>query len=176
MKTSENEVLAKASVSAADVKRPQVAAEGNTALDWRPMAADDVDAVLAVEERIYAFPWSVGNFRDSLAAGHSAWVCREAGTMVGYAVMATLVDETHILTLGVVAERQRQGIGGRMLEHLFTVARREGARRMLLEVRPSNAAALALYRRHGFAEIGRRRGYYPAGSGREDAIVMAREL
>lgn len=163
----------------ADGGQPQVAADGNAApatLDWRPMQAADIDAVMAVETRIHPSPWTLGNFRDSLAAGHGAHVFWEAGVMVGYAVVTTIVDETHLLTIGVVAERQRQGIGGRMLERLFAAVRQQGAQRMLLEVRPSNLAALALYRRHGFAEIGRRRGYYPAGSGREDAIVMARSL
>jgi ribosomal-protein-alanine N-acetyltransferase len=166
-------------VNAATVKRPQVAAAANAVpapLDWQPMQAADLDAVMAVEKRIYPFPWTLGNFRDSLAAGHGAYVFCEAGIMVGYAVMTTIVDETHLLTIGVVAERQRLGLGGRMLERLFAVARQQGAQRMLLEVRPSNAAALALYRRHGFDEIGRRRGYYPAGNAREDAIVMARAL
>lgn len=146
------------------------------ALDWRSMQAADLDAVMTIDNRVHLSPWTPGNFRDSLAAGHGAYVFYEAGVMVGYAVLTTIVDETHILTLGVVAARQRQGIGGRMLERMFAIARQEGAQRMLLEVRPSNDAALALYRRGGFAEIGRRRGYYPAGSGREDAIVMARAL
>lgn len=168
-------------MSEANVKRPQVAAEGNAVLapaplDWRPMQAADLDAVMAVENRIHPFPWTLGNFRDSLAAGHGAYVFDEAGVMVGYAVMTTIVDETHLLTIGVVAERQRQGIGGRMLECLVAAAMQQGAQRMLLEVRPSNLAALALYHHHGFTEIGRRRGYYPAGNAREDAIVMARAL
>lgn len=141
-------------------------------LDWQPMCAADIDAVMAVENRIYPYPWTAGNFRDSLDTGHGAWVCREADVMIGYAVMMNVVDEIHLLNISVVAERQRQGWGHAMLEHLLGLARRGGAGRMLLEVRPSNVAALALYARHGFTEIGRRRGYYPAGNGREDAIVM----
>lgn len=144
--------------------------------DWQPMRVGDIDAVLAVETRIYPFPWTRGNFSDSLAAGYDAQICLEAGVMVGYAITMTVVDEVHLLNLGVVAERQRQGIGSMMLDHLCGLARKAGAWRMLLEVRPSNAAALMLYRRHGFAEIGRRRGYYPAGASREDAVVMACEL
>lgn len=143
-----------------------------TTLDWQPMCTADIDAVMAVENRIYPYPWTAGNFRDSLDTGHGAWVCRADGALVGYAVMMNVVDEIHLLNISVVAERQRQGLGNAMLEHLLGLARRGGAQRVLLEVRPSNVAALALYARHGFAEIGRRRGYYPAGNGREDAIVM----
>jgi ribosomal-protein-alanine N-acetyltransferase len=96
--------------------------------------------------------------------------------MVGYAVMMFVVDEVHLLNIGIVAERQRAGLGGTLLEYLFQVARAAGAKRMLLEVRPSNASGGGLYRRYGFVEIGRRRGYYPGHGGREDAIVMERAL
>ncbi len=145
-------------------------------LEWAPMQADDLDAVLAVENVIYPFPWTAGNFRDSLASGYDCWIVSERGIMVGYAVVMTVVDEAHLLNLSVAAERQRQGIGGEMLETLCDMAARRGLMRMLLEVRPSNAAAVVLYVGHGFTEIGRRRAYYPAAEGREDAIVMGRML
>ena len=148
-----------------------------TTLDWQPMCAGDIDAVMAVENRIYPFPWTAGNFLDSLDSGYSAWTCRENGVLVAYAVMTLAVDEAQLLTIGVAAERQRTGLGGELLAHLFAVARQMAARRMFLEVRPSNEPALGLYRRHGFAEIGRRKGYYPAANNsREDAIVMGRDL
>lgn len=145
-------------------------------LDFAPMVAADVAAVMETENRIYPFPWSAGNFADSLASGHSAWVCREGGVMVGYAVMMLVLDEAHLLNISVALERQRAGLGSRLLEFLFAEAKAHGATRMFLEVRPSNASGLGLYRRFGFAEIGRRRAYYPGHNGREDAIVMARDL
>jgi len=145
-------------------------------LEWQPMHIDDLDAVMAVENVIYPYPWTVGNFRDSLASGYDCWVVDERGIMVGYAVVMPVVDEAHLLNLSVAADRQRQGIGGEMLETLCDMAAQRGLTRMLLEVRPSNAAALALYAGHGFVEIGRRRGYYPAADGREDAMVMGRPL
>lgn len=145
-------------------------------LDYRPMRMEDLDAVLATEKVIYPFPWTAGNFVDSLTSGYSAWVCREQGMMVGYAVMMLVLDEAHLLNIGIVAERQRGGLGGTLLDFLCAEARAAGAGRMFLEVRPSNASGLGLYRRYGFAEIGRRRGYYPGHDGREDAIVMARDL
>lgn len=145
-------------------------------LEYRPMRADDVAAVVAIENRIYAFPWTAGNFADSFAAGHGAWVCHEAGAMVGYAVTMQVLDEAHLLTIGVAAARQRRGLGSALLAHLCAQAQAAGAARMFLDVRPSNQPALALYARFGFGEIGRRRGYYPGPDGREDAIVMARDL
>jgi ribosomal-protein-alanine N-acetyltransferase len=140
------------------------------------MTAADLDVVAAAEARIYAFPWSRGNFADSLAAGHGAWLAREGGRMTGYAVMMLVLDEVHLLNISVLPELQRGGRGSALLDHLVAWARTHGTTRMLLEVRPGNLAGQGFYRRHGFEEIGRRRDYYPAHEGREDAIVMAREL
>ena len=140
------------------------------------MTAADLDAVAEVERRVYPFPWTRGNFADSLAAGHGAWLAQEGGTMTAYAVTMQVLDEAHLLNLTVLPELQRRGRGTAMLGHLFRLAREASARRMLLEVRPGNASGQALYRRRGFVEIGRRRGYYPAPGGREDAIVMACDL
>lgn len=145
-------------------------------LEYRPMRVEDIDAVMAVERTIYPFPWTAGNFVDSLASGYSAWICLWDGAMVGYAVMMLIVDEAHLLNVSIAADRQRAGLGSELLEFLFATAKAAGAVRMLLEVRPSNVSGRALYRRYGFAEIGRRRGYYPAHGGREDAIVMEHRL
>jgi len=143
---------------------------------FRPMRSEDIDAVLSVEQASYAFPWTRANFADSLAAGYAAWNCHVAGELVGYAVMMLVLDEAQLLNLTVAPAWQRNGYGGFLAHHLMSEARAHGARRMLLEVRPSNRAAQALYARIGFCPIGRRRGYYPAQAGREDAIVMAVEL
>ena len=145
-------------------------------LDFVPMGAEDIDAVVAAEQRIYDFPWTRGNFTDSLAAGYSAWRLLEDGRMAGYAVMMLALDEAHLLNISIVPERQRHGLGDGLLRHLFAVARARGATRMLLEVRRSNVAGRAFYDRHAFLVIGERRGYYAAATGREDAIVMARDL
>src|SRR5512135_3750874 len=111
------------------------------------MRDGDVDAVVEAERRIYEFPWTRGNFVDSLKAGHSVWICREAGEMVGYAAMMIAVDEAHLLNLSILPEHRRRGLGGEFLTYLMGLARLYGATRMLLEVRPSNAAALAVYQR-----------------------------
>ena len=140
------------------------------------MTDADLDAVAEAEQRCHAFPWTRGNFADSLAAGYGAWLMREDERMTGYAILMQAPDEAHLLNITVVPELQRRGRGSALLDYLFEQARVASAARMLLEVRPGNAAALALYLRHGFVEIGRRRDYYPATGGREDAIVMAREL
>lgn len=145
-------------------------------LDYASMCDHDLEVVLAVERESHAFPWTRGNFADSIAAGHSTWIACQNGILVAYAVMMRAPDDAHLLNITVVPEHRRKGHGSAMLERLFAEARSWSAERMLLEVRPGNSSGLGLYRRHGFGEIGRRRGYYPAADGREDAIVMARAL
>jgi len=143
---------------------------------FHPMTQDDLAGVLALESRVQAFPWSRGNFFDALAAGYEGWVVREGSAIPGFVLTMPAVDEVHLLVIAVAPERQRQGLGAGLLSHACAMARQGGMGRMLLEVRPSNAVALAFYQHAGFAEIGRRRGYYPSPEGREDAIVMAMSL
>jgi ribosomal-protein-alanine N-acetyltransferase len=144
--------------------------------EFAPMQTEEIDAILAVENRAFPYPWSRGNFVDSIASGYSAWTCRVEGELIGYAVMMLVLDEAHLLNITVAPEWQRAGYGTLIMHYLFAMARGHGAKRMYLEVRPSNVAGQGLYRRLGFETIGRRRGYYPAGAAREDAVVMALTL
>ncbi len=138
-----------------------------------PMTEADLREVVAIESEIYPFPWTRGNFLDSLRAGYSVWVLRDtSGALIAYSVMTLMLDEAHLLNLSVTRHHQRGGLGWRTLEWMAEVARGYGARTMLLEVRPSNDSAVRMYERYGFERIGVRRGYYPARRGREDALVM----
>lgn len=143
------------------------------------MRRGDLDVVSEIERSIYPFPWTRGNFDDSLVAGHDAWIFAspdEPASILGYAVSMWMPDEVHLLNLSVEATHQGRGFGRSMLRWLMQDAARRGANGMMLEVRPSNERALALYRSTGFALIGLRRRYYPAESGREDAQVLFRRL
>jgi ribosomal-protein-alanine N-acetyltransferase len=153
------------------------AAGGVASAQMRPMRPEDLPAVLAIECRAYEFPWSEGIFRDCFKAGYALWVLAgpEPG-VVGYGVLSVAAGEAHILNLCVAPEYQGEGHGRRILNRLIDLARWHRAERVFLEVRPSNTAAIALYHRAGFCEIGQRPNYYPARGGREDAVVMAREL
>jgi ribosomal-protein-alanine N-acetyltransferase len=140
------------------------------------MGERDLEGVLEVERGAYPFPWTRGIFEDCLRVGYSCWVTAQASTIVGYGVMSVAVGESHILNLCVRPELQRQGHGRRLLVHLLELSRRHNAEMAFLEVRPSNRAALALYRHVGFSEVGVRRGYYPAARGREDALILGLDL
>ena len=145
-------------------------------IEMQPMQVADLDEVLAIEFAVCPFPWGRGNFSDSLSSGYSCWVCRVDGALIGYFVLMLIVDEAHLLTISVAAKRQKLGFGARLLRQAMDVALQRGARSLLLEVRPSNASALSLYRQYGFKQIGVRRDYYPAEHGREDALVLTRDL
>jgi ribosomal-protein-alanine N-acetyltransferase len=140
------------------------------------MTAPDVDPVVAIEQAIYPHPWTRGNFSDSLTAGYHCWIVECGGEIAGYTVMAIAAEEAHLLNLSVAGPWQRHGVGRELLAFVLKLARDYSAGRMLLEVRPSNLGARALYAAAGFAGIGVRRGYYPAGETREDAIVLQLEL
>lgn len=150
------------------------ARRGRTSL--RALHESDLNAVMVVEERGYPFPWTRGIFVDCLRAGYPALAVEEDGLLVGYAVMSIAADEAHLLNLCIDPLNQSRGKGRRLLRAMVELARDRRAQRIFLEVRPSNAPALALYHSEGFNEIGRRPRYYPATEGREDALVMAMEL
>ena len=145
-------------------------------IEFLPMGLRDLDAVLAIEFRVCPFPWGRGNFTDSLSSGYPCWVCRLDGELIGYFVLMIAVDEAHLLTISVAEKCQKQGFGARLLQQVMQVARGSGAKILLLEVRPSNVSALALYRHFGFQQIGVRKAYYPAEGGREDALVLTHAL
>lgn len=147
-------------------------------LRFAPMATGDLDEVWALEQSVFPYPWSRANFADSLNSGYDCWTVRDPqGALVGYYLLMYAVDEAHLLDVAVAADRQGQGLGRHLMDRIAARAREQGMASVLLEVRPSNERAMEVYRRYGYAGIGRRKGYYPAGpGGREDAIVMRLEL
>jgi ribosomal-protein-alanine N-acetyltransferase len=142
----------------------------------RALTEADLPAVMAIEKSIYPYPWTLGNFRDSLAAGYCCRAWELEGELIGYAVLMLAADEAHLLNLSVAAAWQGRGYGGRFLLQLMDIARVQHAGLMFLEVRPSNAGGRRLYERHGFQHIGVRRDYYPAQDGREDALILSLPL
>ena len=143
----------------------------------RPMLEADVPAVLAVEQAAYEFPWTEGIFSDCMRIGYSCWALITEHGMSGHAVMSLMAPgECHVLNVCVRPDLQGEGLGRHLMNHLIDTARGYGVTLMLLEVRPTNLAAIELYRSLGFNEVGLRKDYYPARGGREDGLVLALEL
>jgi len=142
----------------------------------RPMREADLPAVLAVEQAAYEFPWTLAIFRDCLRVGYPCHVYEGPAGLIGHGVMSFAAGECHLLNVCIHPDYRRQGLGRSLVEYLLALARRRGAHVALLEVRISNVAAYRLYMSLGFDEIGLRESYYPARNGREDAIILAKDL
>ena len=141
-------------------------------VSFREMQASDLDAVMQIEKVNFPFPWTVGNFKDSISSGYTCLVLETGSTIIGYAVLMMVLDEAHLLNISVAPSQKGQGLGRYLLDHMMQIGREKGGLNMFLEVRPSNTSAITLYESIGFNEMGLRPGYYPAHNGREDAVLM----
>jgi ribosomal-protein-alanine N-acetyltransferase len=148
----------------------------NAELLLRPMQRADLKVVAGIEQLAYEFPWEFNAFKDCFNVGYSCWIGERAREIVAYGICSVGAGEAHILNLCVAPDSQGKGYGRIMLEKLMEVAKGFRADSIFLEVRPSNQSAITLYHRVGFNEIGKRKDYYPARNGREDALIMARML
>lgn len=142
----------------------------------RPIVEADLPRIHRIELASYDYPWSIGNFSDALRAGYSMWVREAENEVIGYYTLMCAVGEAHLLNLTIAPIWRRHGLGRDLLNHCLTSARGHQAESLFLEVRVSNLPAIALYRDSGFVDLAVRRGYYPARQGREDALIMKRDL
>ena len=145
-------------------------------LNLRPMAETDLGDILQIELAAYAFPWNRNIFKGCLRDNYCCRVLELDGEIAAYAIMTLGADEAHLLNLCVDPGRQSMGLGDHLLKFMLDYAGTRQADATFLEVRASNSGARSFYERRGFVEVGLRTGYYPARFGREDAIIMAREM
>lgn len=143
---------------------------------FRPMCEPDLEEVLSIEQSAYQFPWSESIFSNCLRVGYSCWVFEEDNKIIGYGILSVAVGECHVLNICIDPDSQGKGFGSMLLDFLMDIAREHKADTAFLEVRPSNRSALELYSRAGFDEVGLRKNYYPHINGREDAVILARNL
>ena len=147
----------------ANPKPPARSLAGHT---LRPMTTSSLDGVVALENEVYPFPWTRGNFVDSLAAGYTAWTLNgSGGELLAYCVAMRGAGEMHLLNITVAPAARRRGHARRLLEALADECRDLDAERLWLEVRTSNVDAQRTYLRLGFTKVGVRKGYYPAPAG-----------
>uniref|UniRef100_A0A451BL24 [Ribosomal protein bS18]-alanine N-acetyltransferase n=1 Tax=Candidatus Kentrum sp. SD TaxID=2126332 RepID=A0A451BL24_9GAMM len=136
------------------------------------MTEDDLDLVIEIEQASYAYPWTIGIFRDCLRSGYCCQVLEQGNCVLGYGIISIGAEEAQLLNLCIRREYRRQGFGHRLLRQLIDIAKKHNADSMFLEVRASNHAALRLYGRMGFNEVGIRKGYYPGKNGLRDAVIL----
>ena len=142
----------------------------------RPMTEADLPRIHRIELASYEYPWTPGNFADSLKAGYSMWVREAEGEVIGYYATMIAAGEAHLLNLTIAPIWRGHGLGRDLLEHCLAGACSHKAESIFLEVRTSNTAAIGLYHSSGFVDLAVRRGYYPAREGREDALIMKKTL
>lgn len=140
------------------------------------MQLTDLPDVLRNERRGYTHPWTEGIFRDCLRNGQECWLLMCSDQNVGHGILSVAAGESHLLNVCVHPDFQGHGFGRILVEHLLERARTGEASTIFLEVRPSNVAACELYDKLGFNEVGIRENYYPSNVGREDALVLAKQL
>ena len=145
-------------------------------VEIRTMNYADLKQVIAIEEKAYPYPWTVGIFRDCLRVGYGAWVMTLDNNVTGYGVVMQAAGEAHILNICIDPDYQGEGLGRYLLRHLLKKSAQSDIDMIMLEVRRSNVSAQQLYESEGFNELGVRKAYYPADSGREDAIILARYI
>jgi ribosomal-protein-alanine N-acetyltransferase len=146
-----------------------------TTIELRRLGLGDLPAIEEIERRAYPTPWSRSMFAGELAKSSS--ICLgafdidgEDGTLCGYLIVSRYVDAWHVMNVAVDVDRRGRGIATMLLERLFEITEGDARRGYTLEVRVSNATAIALYERLGFEGRGLRRGYYT--DNREDALIM----
>lgn len=142
----------------------------------RPFAESDLAAVLSVEQACTDFPWSMGQFQSSVKAGHFCQCLELDGQLVGFSIFSLVLDEACLLNIAVRPDCQAKGFGRQLLESGLAWCVSQGAQSCYLEVRLANQSAQGLYRAMGFQQVGKRKAYYPAERGREDALIMSRAL
>jgi len=157
-------------------KEPSLTGGSHAEILYREMHDTDLAAILSIEQEAYKFPWTEGIFRDCLRVGYRCRVLERDAAIVAYGIASVAAGESHILNLCVPPLLRRQGLGKEMLNHLIEEVKASDVDTVLLEVRESNGVAVALYEAEGFIEIGRRKNYYPADNGKEDALIMARVI
>ena len=146
----------------------------------RALKVNDIPTVADIAENAMAYPWSEGVLRSCMKADYHGWVISDDtiadGKMLGFVVVLNQVGECQLLNVCVLPEYQRHGYGRQLLEHVIDHAQSEGLRRVALEVRASNKAAISIYHALGFIDVGLRKNYYPTHSGREDALIMVFDI
>lgn len=140
------------------------------------MTPADLEAVADLTHRVDPFGWTLRNFSDAHASGNTLTVLTVDGVTSGIAAVMHVLDESELLEIAVQPAMQGRGYGKALLAQAIALARRNGAVRMFLEVRESNARARKMYTSFGFEETGRRKNYYPTEDGREDAILMTAQF
>lgn len=142
-------------------------------LKYRPFIESDLEAVLSIENTVHLSPWKPSSFQPCFTGRSQGWLIIDGDEICGYAIVSMVAGEAELLNMSVAKHHQGKGVGAALLQFICQKVS-EKCDNFFLEVRESNEAAIALYEKFYFCEVGRRNNYYPAKRGREDALIYAR--
>lgn len=141
-------------------------------LEFRSFNEDDLEAVLSIENTVHLSPWKPSSFQPCFTGRSQGWLVLDGAEVCGYAIVSMVVGEAELLNMSVAKPYQGKGVGSALLKFICEQVKKT-CDNFFLEVRESNEAAIALYEKFYFCEVGRRNNYYPAKKGREDALIYA---
>jgi [ribosomal protein S18]-alanine N-acetyltransferase len=141
----------------------------------REISLTDVPVLLQIEQE-QLFPWTKQLLQDCLQPSYQNWVLLQHNKIIGFVISKIILDECELLNIAITAAQRRKGHGQMLLQHVIDHAITKYVRKIFLEVRSSNQSAIALYKKMGFIKINERKNYYPAKEGREDAVIMIKEI
>ena len=141
-------------------------------MQFRDFKEIDLNAIELIESEVHTYPWTRGNFLDSIKSSHKCFMMKLNNEIIGYAVIMFVLDECHVLNISIKKSMQKKGYGSDLLKEVIRRAGLARSKTIYLEVRSSNHAAIHLYDKHGFNEMSVRKDYYRAKEGREDAVLM----
>ena len=145
-------------------------------INIRSMTDVDLNFVYETERQSYSHPWSLNIFSGCLTGSSDCWVAELKGEIIGHLVTSNVLDEGHILNLCIAPAIQGKGFSHYLISFALQDFRSKELKTVFLEVRESNVIARNLYTKYGFETIGLRKNYYPSVKGKENAIVMSREV
>ena len=141
-------------------------------MQFRDFKEIDLNVIELIESEVHTYPWTRGNFLDSIKSSHKCFMMQLNNEIIGYAVIMFVLDECHVLNISIKKSMQKKGYGSDLLKEVIRRAGLAHSKTIYLEVRSSNHAAIHLYDKHGFNEMSVRKDYYRAKEGREDAVLM----
>lgn len=141
------------------------------------VSANELAQIHAIEQRAHSHPWPLSQFENRMSGGSQlSWCVKDTSQKVlAYCFISKVVDQAELLNIAVDPDFQGKGIGAQLMQY-FLDALPEETKEVFLEVRESNASAIALYDNLGFNQVGVRSNYYPSAKGKEDALLFALSL
>ena len=144
--------------------------------NYRYMTEGDIGVTREIEIKANPMPWTQKNFTDCLSNGYYCLIQEVNQEVSGFAIQTISLQEAHLLNIGIREKFRNKGLGQDLLSQIVLASKEMGSKKISLEVRVSNKAAIELYNKSGFKKLSLKKNYYGLPDGREDALIMGKRL